>query len=359
MAPNPSEQPKIPEKPKEVVEDILVSEVHKKLGALEDDVKAKGISNIVEDIKKDPDVEIKSDKLSDFIEKKEWGNAIKEFMNIVRRLFSVKHETGFSEYTSLEAKIKSIDLNNASKEQLETYIKSIEKNIEEIPDIKKDLKLTYIISKIKNQLVKVNNPWKEMNDYQLFAQNIHPWDILLFNKKLQEKDIWADLLKAYDTDFETDFIHSAIVSEVKDNGEISILHSTTDDYKKVWTSWWVREEPLKNYFQRWWVQSCDFLVLKPGDVSKQKMLAYAKANIWKGYDNNAAIWGGIYRQDMEGTWVTLKKWTTDDYFNCVEIIAKWLDIQWIQDITHPNEFLKFMSQLQPSYMTTIDPKNVV
>ncbi|MEI7557359.1 MAG: hypothetical protein WCJ45_00430 [bacterium] len=40
-------------------------------------------------------------------------------------------------------------------------------------------------------------------------------------------------MKAYDTDFETDFIHSAIVSEVKDNGEISILHSTTDDYKKV------------------------------------------------------------------------------------------------------------------------------
>lgn len=199
-----------------------------------------------------------------------------------------------------------------------------------------------------------------MNTYQLFSKNIKPGSILLFNKKVQKKDIWASLLRAYDQNFETDFVHSAIVSDIGENWEISILHSTTDDYKKSGETGWVREEPLKNYFERWWVESCDFLVLQADEINTEKMMTYAKSNIGKWYDTNAAIWWWLYGKDSDGSGFSLKKWVgnDDDVFNCVEIIAKWLDIWWIQNITQPNEFLKFMQQLKPSYITTIQNKEI-
>ncbi len=317
---------------------------------------------MVDNINKEPDTEITSEKMADFIQKKQRGKAVKEFFNIIGRYFFDKSKTWFTEFSSLEEQLKNIDLASVSKENLENYITTIEKNIQEISDIKKDLKLTYILSQIKNQLIKVNNPSKEMNNYQLFAKNISPGSIILFNKKVSKKDKWAGLLRAYDQDFDTDFIHSAIISNVNENWSINILHSTTDNYKTADKEIWVREEPLKNYFKREEVEACDFIVLEPDTVNKEKMLEYAKSNIWKWYDSNAAIWDGLYGKDLEGGEFKLKKWeneTDDELFNCVEIIAKGLDIWWIKNITQPNEFLRFMEQLKPSYMTTIESKEIV
>lgn len=338
-----------------------ISSVKKDLDYLEKDIKDQWLNTIIENIEKEPNIEIKSDKLSDFINQKDRWGAVKEFLSIVWRLLKTKNWTGFDEYKLLQDQIKSIDLDNSSKDKLESYIETIESYIEENPDIKKDLKFTYILSKIKNQLIKITDNKAEINNYELFKKNIKPWCILLFNKKIQKKDRWSDLLKAYDDDYDTDFTHSAIVSDVKDSWEIQLLHSTTDDYQKAWKNWGVREEPLKNYFERWNVDSCDFLVLEPNENNKKNIIDYARSNKDKWYDNNAAIGWWIYKKDIEWNGFKIMEWgwNEDDYFNCVEIIAKWLDISWTWNITHPNEFLSFMWNLKPIYMTTIESKDII
>lgn len=338
----------------------VISSFKEDLGSIEKEVKEKWLKTIIENIEKDPDIEIKSDKLSDFISQKDRWGAVKEFFNIVWRLFNIKNWTWFDEYNFLEDQIKGIDLDNSSKEKLSIYVETIQSYIEKTSDIKKDLKFTYILSKIKNQLIKITDSQPEINNYKLFKKNIKPWCILLFNKKIQKKDRWSDLLKAYDEDYNTDFTHSAIVSDVKDDWEIQLLHSTTDDYQKAWKSWGVREEPLKNYFERWNVDSCDFLVLEPSDVNKENIINYARSNKGKWYDNNAAIGWWLYKKDIEWNWFKIMEWSwkEDDYFNCVEIIAKWLDISWTWNITHPNDFLSFMWKLKPIYMTTIESKDI-
>lgn len=352
------EQKKLEENREKQDEKILLDfEIQDELQWLESEVQTKWIRDIVNTINEEEDFHITSEKLNIYVKNKERGKAIKEIFNIIGRLFWEKSWTGFKEFKTIEIEWENINITTLSKEKLEQYILYMKSNILKTQDIKKDLKFTYILSKIKNQLTKINEPWTTMSDYELFSKNIQPGSIILFNKKTKKRDIGADLLKAYDEDFDTDFIHSGIVSDIEKNWAINILHATTDDYQKSWGKWGIRKEPLKKYFERWWVESCDFLVLEPNENNRKKMLTYAQANIGKWYDNNAAIWWWLYNQDLIWPWFSTTKWN-DDVFNCVEIIAKWLDVKWIENITHPNQFLEFMEQLQPSYMTTIQNKEI-
>jgi len=290
--------------------------------------------------------------LKDYIENKERFWAIKEIFNILWRLFKINNTTWFSEFSNLSGDIRNLDLDNKTIEELSSMIKEFETQIEKTWDIKKDLKLTYILSEIKNK--KLLNEDPNLDKKELLQKNLEIGDVILLNKKVDKLDIWSKALKAYDKKYDTDFTHSAIIIATD---PIKIRHSTTFTQKKVGKGH-VEEVDLYSYLKQSWTKSFDLLALRPDENTKQKILEFSESNLWKEYDNNAALWWWLFWIDSAWPkarwWLKRNKtWEKDDMYNCVEIIAQALDQDKLKDITHPNEFLEYMNIFQPTYMTTI------
>lgn len=288
--------------------------------------------------------------LKDYIENKERFWAIKEIFNILWRLFKINNTTWFSEFSNLSGDIRNLD--NKTIEELSSMIKEFETQIEKTWDIKKDLKLTYILSEIKNK--KLLNEDPNLDKKELLQKNLEIGDVILLNKKVDKLDIWSKALKAYDKKYDTDFTHSAIIIATD---PIKIRHSTTFTQKKVGKGH-VEEVDLYSYLKQSWTKSFDLLALRPDENTKQKILEFSESNLWKEYDNNAALWWWLFWIDSAWPkarwWLKRNKtWEKDDMYNCVEIIAQALDQDKLKDITHPNEFLEYMNIFQPTYMTTI------
>lgn len=290
--------------------------------------------------------------LKDYIENKERFWAIKEIFNILWRLFKINNTTWFSEFSNLSGDIRNLDLDNKTIEELSSMIKEFEAQIEKTWDIKKDLKLTYILSEIKNKKLLKEDP--NLDKKELLQKNLEIGDVILLNKKVDKLDIWSKALKAYDKKYDTDFTHSAIIIATD---PIKIRHSTTFTQKKVGKGH-VEEVDLYSYLKQSWTKSFDLLALRPDENTKQKILEFSESNLWKEYDNNAALWWWLFWIDSAWPkarwWLRKNKtWEKDDMYNCVEIIAQALDQDKLKDITHPNEFLEYMNIFQPTYMTTI------
>lgn len=290
--------------------------------------------------------------LKDYIENKERFWAIKEIFNILWRLFKINNTTWFSEFSNLSGDIRNLDLDNKTIEELSSMIKEFETQIEKTWDIKKDLKLTYILSEIKNKKLLKEDP--NLDKKELLQKNLEIGDVILLNKKVDKLDIWSKALKAYDKKYDTDFTHSAIIIATD---PIKIRHSTTFTQKKVGKGH-VEEVDLYSYLKQSWTKSFDLLALRPDENTKQKILEFSESNLWKEYDNNAALWWWLFWIDSMWAkarwWLRKNKtWEKDDMYNCVEIIAQALDQDKLKDITHPNEFLEYMNIFQPTYMTTI------
>ncbi len=290
--------------------------------------------------------------LKDYIENKERFWAIKEIFNILWRLFKINNTTWFSEFSNLSGDIRNLDLDNKTIEELSSMIKEFETQIEKTWDIKKDLKLTYILSEIKNKKLLKEDP--NLDKKELLQKNLEIGDVILLNKKVDKLDIWSKALKAYDKKYDTDFTHSAIIIATD---PIKIRHSTTFTQKKVGKGH-VEEVDLYSYLKQSWTKSFDLLALRPDENTKQKILEFSESNLWKEYDNNAALWWWLFWIDSAWPkarwWLRKNKtWEKDDMYNCVEIIAQALDQDKLKDITHPNEFLEYMNIFQPTYMTTI------
>ena len=290
--------------------------------------------------------------LKDYIENKERFWAIKEIFNILWRLFKINNTTWFSEFSNLSGDIRNLDLDNKSIRELSSMIDEFEAQIEKTWDIKKDLKLTYILSEIKNKKLLKEDP--NLDKKELLQKNLEIGDVILLNKKVDKLDIWSKALKAYDKKYETDFTHSAIIIATD---PVKIRHSTTFTQKKVGKGH-VEEVDLYSYLKQSWTKSFDLLALRPDENTKQKILEFSKSNLWKEYDNNAALWWWLFWIDSMWAkarwWLKRNKtWEKDDMYNCVEIIAQALEHDKLDNITHPNEFLEYMNIFQPTYMTTI------
>ncbi|OQB42279.1 MAG: hypothetical protein BWY04_00343 [candidate division CPR1 bacterium ADurb.Bin160] len=66
-------------------------------------------------------------------------------------------------------------------------INKFETQIEKTLDIKKDLKLTYILSEIKNKKLLKKNP--SLNKKRLLQKNLKIGDVVLLNKKADKLNI--------------------------------------------------------------------------------------------------------------------------------------------------------------------------
>lgn len=291
-----------------------------------------------------------TETLKNFIENKQWWKAIWEFFKIIGRLFSTKNDIWFSEFGNID--INALKLDEKNTAELKALLRLFENKIDDTNDIKKDLKFTYVLSCIKNKLLE-KEKWITDKEEQL-KNNLAVWDVILLNKQVEKKDIWTRLLEAYDNNYDTDFWHAAIIISTD---PIKIRHSTTETWKKSDKIGFVEEAELNSYLTKCWCKWYDLLSLRPTEDVKNKILSFSEQNLWKWYDNNAAIWWWIYWIDWEWekaiSWFKRNKWAKDDSFNCVEIIAQAMDQEKLKDITHPNEFLEYMDIFTPAYLTTI------
>ncbi len=285
--------------------------------------------------------------LKNYIEKKEWSKVVFEFFSIIWRLLSHKNEIWFNEFNNLDIRSLKLDEKNAS--ELSALIKVFEKKIDETSDIKKDLTFTYVLSTIKNKLLEKEH-WIKDKEEQL-KKNLAVWDVILLNKEVGKKDIWTKLLEAYDSNYDTDFWHVAIVIATD---PLTVRHSTTETWKKSDKDWFVEETELNSYLSRCKCNWYDLISLRPSEEIKNKILLFSEQNLWKEYDANSAIAWWLYWQDRKwkSSFNFSEEWD-DQYFNCVEIIAQALDHDKLSKITHPNEFLEYMDVFTPTYLTTI------
>ena len=290
-----------------------------------------------------------SEKLRDFINHKKRWKAIFELFKVIWRLVSEKNEIWFNEFANLD--IESLKLDKKGENKLKELIKMLEKMINSVWDIKKNLKFTYLLSAVKNKVLEKKDSITDGEE--LLKKNLEVWDIILLNKKVEKKDIWTRLLEAYDDNYDTDFWHAAIVILTD---PLNIRHSTAfaSDGGKIWR---VEETLLRSYLERCKCLWYDLLALRPLKDIKDEILEFSKKNLWKDYDSNAAIWWWLYWMDGKWNkaiqWFERNLWDKDDSYNCVEIIAQALDQDKLKDITHPNEFLEYMNIFTPVYMTTI------
>ncbi len=275
-----------------------------------------------------------SEKLRDFIIQKKRWKAFFEVFKVIWRLISEKNEIWFSEFNNLD--VESLKLDEKDEIYLTNLMNLFEKMINNVSDIKKCLNFTYLLSEIKNKILE-RSIWTTDKE-KLLKQNLEVWDIILLNKKVEKKDIWTKLLEAYDNDYRTDFWHAAIIISVD---YLKIRHSTTfsSDNSKIWH---VEDTMLNSYLKRCKCLWYDLLSLRPPKDIKNRILSFSEQNLWKDYDNRAAL-----RQ-----WIGLPN-NFDDRYNCVEIIAQALDQENLKEITHPNQFLEYMNIFVPVYMTTI------
>lgn len=304
---------------------------------------------VVDSIENSPSFQ-PNETLKDFIEKKEWWKAIMEFFKILWRLVSSKNDIWYSEFNDID--LTSLKLDEKNITELESLINLFEKKIDDTKDIKKDLKFTYVLSNVKNKLLEKKDAVTDKEEQ--LKKSLEVWDVILLNKEVGKKDIWTKLLEAYDANYDTDFWHAAIVIATD---PLTVRHSTTETWEKNNKNWFVEEAGLNNYLTKCGCKWYDLLSLRPSEDVKNKILLYSEQNMWKWYDNNAAIWWWIFWKDWE--WekaISGFKRNTgakDDSFNCVEIIAQALDQDKLKDITHPNEFLEYMDIFKPTYLTTI------
>ena len=291
-----------------------------------------------------------TETLKNYVEKKERWKAIMEFFKILWRLFSSKNDIWFNEFDNID--INSMKLDEKNTAELKTLLNVFEKKIDDTSDIKKDLKFTYVLSNIKNKILE-KEYWVTDKEEQL-KNSLEVWDVILLNKEVDRKDIWTKLLEAYDPNYDTDFWHAAIVIATD---PIKVRHSTTETWQKSDKNWFVEEAELNSYLTKCKCKWYDLLSLRPQEEVKNKILSFSEQNLWKWYDNNAALWWWLYWIDWEWeraiSWFKRNKWAKDDSFNCVEIIAQALDQEKLQDITHPNDFLEYMDIFKPVYLTTI------
>lgn len=288
--------------------------------------------------------------LRDFIDQKKRRKALFELFKIIWRLISSENKIWFEEFGNLD--VKSLNLDEKTVFQLKNLIKLFEKIINNVSDIKKKLRFTYVLSAIKNEYLEKKDSVTDVEE--LLKKNLKIGDIILLNKKVDKKDIWTKLLEAYDDNYDTDFWHAAIVISVD---PIIIRHSTAfpSDGDELWC---VEESSLNWYLARCLCLWYDLLSLRASKEVKDKIMKFSEQNLWKDYDRNAAIWWGLYWRDWEWKdvmqWFKKNLWEKDDSYNCVELIAQALDIDNLKDITHPNEFLEYMNIFTPVYMTTVE-----
>ena len=212
--------------------------------------------------------------------------AINSFINIVKSLFKRKKQW------------RIIDIWKwITYEWDDRDIKYLESAIDTVLDPEQRSKLTYLLSKIKDNHMEeeLKEKWMENpSQFNLFLQQLQPWQIMLTNALDLE---WQSSTFKYATQTVSWWrrCHALIISDViKDNNWIitdaKIIQSTL--------KWWVHETTLKKYIDENY-SSADLLLANVPDEKKDDVIQSAKNKIGEKYDRVSIVTDSILWYDFD------------------------------------------------------------
>lgn len=190
-------------------------------------------------------------------------------------------------------------------------IKYLESAINTVLDPEQRSKLTYLLSKIKDNHMKewLKEKWIENpSQFDLFLQQLQPGQIMLTNALDLE---WQSSSFKYATQAVSwwRWCHALIVSDIiKDNNWIitdaKIIQSTL--------KWWVHETTLKKYVNENY-SSADLLLANVPDEKKDDIIKNAKNKIGQKYDRVSIVTDSVLWYDFD-IWLDGKSplWSTRD-----------------------------------------------
>ena len=187
----------------------------------------------------------------------------------------------------------------------ETDFEYLEAAIDTVLDPEKRSKLTYLLSKIKDERMKKSfkEKWIESpSQFDLFLQQLQPWQIMLTNGLKEWEWKWNMFDQAIQTVSGSRWCHALLISEVvKDSNwvitDAKIVQSTF--------KWWVHETTLKEYVTRRF-SSADFILADLPDDKKDDVVKHAKNRVWEKYDTVSIVTDTIF-------WMDVDKWFASNW----------------------------------------------
>ena len=247
---------------------------------------------------------------------------------------------------------KRIHESNPDNKILEWQIQQFESLITSASiSIKRKLAYTAAMTECKNQLWKNKKTAEEWSSDRLTQQDpaermqflgqgkfMKAGDVVLVNKS-PDKRWFGDRLLTETVEGDVNFSHSMLVSRVEDDGTVWVTHSTM---KKKDGKSGVEEIKLSDYLQQFGSPSQTAIaVLAPADAMREKLVADVRTKIGKWYDRWAALSTGIL-------WTNL--FSSNDSYNCVELIAQHIPNNTVRQFAHPSQFLS-SKLFTPTYLS--------
>ena len=277
--------------------------------------------------------------------------AKKSFFAIIKSLFQTNNHLWFPEFKKIDKELRGI-LSSLTRENYweisDEYLSQLTREIkkEENPECK--LALSYIKSRILDKKDELFHFCTQ--PLELLKRHLIKGDILLLSKKNRLSiDLWSNLLKCINDLYLTNFTHCMIFLK-KDRDTLLVRHAT--QRTSQWVSW-IEETSLEDYLfsrSRCNIIGCDILVLRPKDRIKKAILKFSEERVWGKYDFEAALLQGLEIEQAE-----------DERYNCVELITQGINsqkesYQKLRNKKFPNDFLAFLDDFRPLYLTTLKRK---
>lgn len=200
------------------------------------------------------------------------------------------------------------------------------------------VRFCYALSRAKDEKLERENP--DITVFEKLWRNIKKGDVLLMNKDAKEQ--WFNIEDKLSNEWlqtvsSSPRTHTVLVTKIEWDS-IEITHAS-------WSAKKVVTQDLSRYLQ--FYKATDICVLQQPQESRQKSVEYAKSLVWAEYDDRAAVYQALWKENKQ-----------DDKYNCGELVGDSLlaanstRFEDLEQKTYPSDFL-ISSYLMPSYMTTI------
>lgn len=189
----------------------------------------------------------------------------------------------------------------------------LESAIDTVLDPEKRSKLTYLISKIKDNHTKetLKEQWIENpSQFDLLLQQLQPGQVILTNG-LNESE-WNGTIfdHAIQSVSGSRWCHSLIIEDIVKDSKWTII-----DAKIIQSTFkrWVHETSLKEYVNGKFSKA-DFLVANVPEDKRDGIIQHAKSRIWEKYDTVSVVTDSIF-------WIDVDKWYRSENWNLLDTVG--------------------------------------
>ena len=306
-----------------------------------------GLLNIISKIDWETDQKLEESKsIKELLKERKFWEAIKSIFNVLKELIFWKWwKPWLEDYKDLDKYLGGLDQKN--KNEILDMISNIENKIDNTKDIRKKMRYTYTLSRLKDNLIK-KDEWTT-DKKEILSKKLKEGDILLINKENKEYKSssakwWDKFLSAFNKiHYPKNFLHSVVVTKVEWD-EIYITHSTLQ--RKNWKSW-IEEIALNDLLN--WYKASDILAMTMPNDNKEKMLSYVKQKL---NEQNNKPNESLYDDKIAQNNLTWYGTPNEKKVNCVELITEGLWEEKLKWVWIPNDLLS-SNILKPTYLTTI------